>query len=234
MKKSLTAIAILLVTSSVFAETNYPENPVLRPLTLTDGTISLTGGLVTGEQDDDNRGEAFIGLAYGITDNLMIGDGGIKYRVLARPDNKTGLELAVGFGLRGYQEYLNEDYSIGYGLDLSGKYVVSDSFSVNFGLDVVKWAEEHRKDKSEYRYSIGAQQRLAEDWTASASYTYRDLKDFVQSDANEARAGINYTYSKDMDIGLFAAYSDFDAKKNGYKLDNSFDRSVSAYVTYRF
>jgi hypothetical protein len=84
----------------VFAETKYPENRVLRPLTLTDGTISVGGAIAwVEEEENDQRGQVNLNIGYGLTDNLTLGLGGLNYRVLARPDNKMGLELAVGLGL---------------------------------------------------------------------------------------------------------------------------------------
>lgn len=234
MKKSLISIALLLASSTVFAETEYPENPVLRPLTLTEGTILVGGALAWGEENDDSRGELNLIAAYGITDNLMIGGGGLNYRVLARPDNSTGLELAVGLGFRGYHDSAVNGDSIGYGADLNGKYVFDENIAMIFSLGYVKWDEEKLKNKGEYRYSVGVQANVAKDWTATASYTYRDLKDFAQNDANEVNIGLNYAYSKSTDIGMFAGYSSFDAQENGYKLDDSYDRVAGIYVTYRF
>ncbi len=234
MNKSLISIALLLATSTVFAETEYPQNPVLRPLTLTDGTVSLSGALAWAEENDDNRGELNLNAAYGLTDNLMLGLGGINYRVLARPDNKTGLELAVGLGLRGYQDSKLNGHSVGYGADLNGKYVFNENLAMIFSLGYVKWDEEKLKNKDEYRYSAGVQGNIAKDLTATASYTYRDLKDFGQNDAHEVNVGLNYAYSKNTDIGVFTGYSSFDAQENGYKLDNSFDRIAGLYATYRF
>ena len=234
MKKSLISIALLLASSTVFAETEYPENPVLRPLTLTEGTILVGGALAWGEENDDSRGELNLIAAYGITDNLMIGGGGLNYRVLARPDNSTGLELAVGLGFRGYHDSAVNGDSIGYGADLNGKYVFDENIAMIFSLGYVKWDEEKLKNKGEYRYSVGVQANVAKDWTATASYTYRDLKDFAQNDANEVNIGLNYAYSKSTDIGVFAGYSSFDAQENGYKLDDSYDRVAGIYVTYRF
>ena len=234
MKKSIISIALLLVSSTVFAETEYPENPVLRPLTLTDGTISVGGALAWSEEDKNNRGEINLNAGYGLTDNLTLGFGGINYRVLARPDNEMGLELSVGLGVRGYQDSKFNGDSVGYGADLNGKYVFDKDIAMIFSLGYVKWDEEKLKNKDEYRYSIGLQANVAKDLTASASYTYRDLKDFKQKDANEVRIGLNYAYSKNTDIGVFAGYSSFDAKENGYKRDNSFDRVAGIYAAYRF
>jgi len=234
MNKSLISIALLLASSTVFAETEYPQNPVLRPLTLTDGTVSLSGALAWAEENDDNRGELNLNAAYGLTDNLMLGLGGINYRVLARPDNKTGLELAVGLGLRGYQDSKLNGHSVGYGADLNGKYVFNENIAMIFSLGYIKWDEEQLKNKDEYRYSVGVQGNIAKDLTATASYTYRDLKDFSQNDAHEVNVGLNYAYSKNTDIGVFTGYSSFDAQENGYKLDNSFDRIAGIYASYRF
>jgi len=234
MNKSLISITLLLASSTVFAETEYPQNPVLRPLTLTDGTISVGGALAWVEEGDDSRGELNLNAAYGLTDNLMIGTGGFNYRVLARPDNKAGLELAVGLGLRGYQDSTLNGDSVGYGADLNGKYVFNEDLAMIFSLGYVKWDEEKLKNKNEFRYSVGVQTNVAKDWTAMANYTYRDLKDFSQNDAHEVNVGLNYAYSKSTDIGMFIGYSSFDAQENGYKLDDNFERVAGIYTTYRF
>ena len=235
MKKSLISIALLLASSTVFAETEYPENRVLRPLTLTDGTISVGGAIAWVEEEkDDQRGQINLNIGYGLTDNLTLGLGGLNYRVLARPDNKMGLELAVGVGFRGFQESPVNGDSVAYGADLNGKYVFNKDIAMIFSVGYVKWDEEKLKNKDEYRYSVGIQTNLTKDWSATTSYTYHDLKDFNQSDAHEVGIGINYAFSKNMDVGLFASYTDFDAQENGYELGNSLDHSVGIYVAYRF
>ena len=234
MKKSLISMALLLTSSAVFAETQYPQNPVLRPLTLTDGTILVGGSLAWVEENDENRGELNLNAAYGLTDNVTLGFGGINYRVLARPDNQTGLELAVGLGVRGYQDSILNGDSVGYGVDLNGKYVFNEDIAMIFSLGYIKWDEEKLKNKDEYRYSVGVQANVAKDWTATAIYSYRDLKDFSQSDAHEVKLGLNYAFSKSTDIGMFTGYSSFDAQENGYKLDDNFERVAGIYTTYRF
>lgn len=234
MKKSLLCIALFLSSSAVYAETEYPQNPVLRPLTLTDGTIAVGGAIAWGEEQDDNRGEINLNAAYGLTDDLTIGLGELRYRFLARSGNNTGLELAVGMGVRGYQESLSNGDSVGYGADLNGKYVFNKDIAMLFSAGYVKWDEEKLKNKDEFRYSVGVQANVARDWTATANYTYRDLKDFIQEDAHKVNVGLNYAYSKHTDIGIFAGYSNFDAQENGYKLDNSFDRVAGLYAAYRF
>jgi len=234
MKKSLISIALLLASSVVFAETSYPENPILRPLTLTDGTIAVSGALILGEEKGDSRNELNLNAAYGFTDNLTLGLGGLNYRFLARENNKTGLELAVGLGIKGYQDSALNGDAVGYGVDLNGKYVFNNDFAMTFSVGHINWDEEILKNKSEYRYSVGLQANIAKDWTARAGYTYRDLNDFTQKDAHGVNLGLNYVYSKNTDIGLFAGYSNFDAQENGYKLDNSFERVAGIYASYRF
>ena len=234
MKKTITAISLLLISTNLLAETEYPKNPILRPLTLTDGTIAITGAVALQEEKNENRGRIFANLAYGLTDNLTLGYGGLNYRILARPDNQTGLELAVGLGLRGHQEQLNNKESIAYGTDITGKYVFAPDLAMTFALGFVKWDEQHRDNREEFRYSVGVQKRLASDWSINGNYTYRDLKDFEQNNAHQAQVALNYTYNKNTDIGLFAGYSNFDAQENGYKSDHNFDRAVGLYVSYRF
>jgi opacity protein-like surface antigen len=228
------SIALLLASSTVLATTQYPENLVLRPMTLTDSTILVGGALMVGEEENDSRSELNFNAGYGFTDNLTLGFGGIRYRVLARADNNTGLELAVGLGVRGYQDSIINGDSVGYGVDLNGKYVIDKDLAMTFSLGYVKWDEEKLKNKDEYRYSVGVQTNLAKDWTATASYTYRDLRDFNQKDAQEVNIGVNYAYSKAVDVGVFSGYSSFDSQDNGYKVDNSFDRVAGIYAAYRF
>ena len=234
MNKSLLSIALLLTSSAVFAETEYPQNPVLRPLTLTDGTIVIGGALMVVEENDESRGALNLNAGYGLTDNLTLGLGNISYRVLARPENETGLELAIGLGLRGYQESAVNGDSVAYGADLNGKYVFDENIAMIFSLGYIKWDEDQLKNKDEYRYSLGIQANVAKNLTATANYTYRDLKDFNQKEAHEVSVGLNYAYSKNTDIGVFTGYSSFDAQDNGYNVDNSFDRVAGIYVTYRF
>lgn len=234
ISKSIISLSLLLASSSALAATEYPENPVLRPLTLTDGTIAIGGALGWGEEDDDNRVVLGLDAAYGLTDDLTLGLGGLTYRLLARPSNGTGLELAVGLGVRGFQESTVNGDAVGYGADLNGKYVFNKDIAMTFDLGYIKWDEEKLGNKDEYRYGIGLQANVAKAWTASVNYTYRDLKYFQQDDAHEVNVGLNYAYSKQTDIGMFAGYSSFDALENDYKLDNSFDRVAGVYATYRF
>ena len=134
MNELLISIALLLASSTAFAENEYPENPVLRPLTLTDGTISVSGALAWGEEKDQRRGELNLNAAYGFTDNLTVGLGGLNYRFLARDNNEKGLELAVGLGVRGYQDSTNNGDSVGYGADLNGKYVFDKNLAMTFSI----------------------------------------------------------------------------------------------------
>ena len=234
MNKSLTSVALFLASSTVFAATEYPENPVLRPMTLTDGTIAVSGAIAWGEEKSDRRGALSLHAAYGLTDDLTLGLGGLKYRLLARPDNKLGLELALGLGVRGYKESSVNGDAVAYGTDLNAKYVFDKNIAMTLSLGFVKWDEEKLKNKDEFRYAVGVQANIVKDWTATANYTYRDLKDFEQNHAHEVNVGVNYAYSKNTDIGVFAGYSSFDAQENGYELDHSFDRVAGVYASYRF
>jgi opacity protein-like surface antigen len=234
MNKSFISIALLLASSTTFAETKYPENPILRPLTLADGTIAVSGALVLGEEKDEHHSELNLNVGYGLTDNLTVSLSGVNYRFLARDDNETGLELAIGLGVRGRQESSINGDSIAYGTDLNGKYVFDENIAMTFSVGYIKWDEEKHKNKDEYRYAIGMQANVSKDWTAFANYTYRDLKDFNQNNAHEVSIGANYSYSKSADIGVFTGYSSFDAQENGYQRDNNFDRVAGVYMTYRF
>ena len=60
------------VTSTVFAATEYLGNPVLRPLTLTEGTVSIIGALLWVDEKNDSRGEINLNTNYGFTDDLML------------------------------------------------------------------------------------------------------------------------------------------------------------------
>ena len=155
-------------------------------------------------------------------------------RVLGLIYNEKGLELSVGLGFRGFQESIVNGDSDAYGIDLNGKYVFDEDLAMLFSVGYVKWDEENLKNKDEYRYSVGLQANITKNWTATAKYTYRDLKDFNQNGANEVNIGANYALSKTTDIGVFVGYSDFDAQENGYELDNSFERYTGVYATYRF
>lgn len=234
MKKLATTLTLLLSSACVLADSAYPQNPVLRPLTLTDGTVQVSAGLAYGEEEQDKRWDGGISFGYGMTDNLTLGYGGMTYRFLARPENDMGLELTASFGVKGQYDSLIGGDTTGYGLDVRGKYVINEDLAMTFGLGYVKWDEDILENKDEYRYSMGFMTNINRDWTASASYTYRDLKDFIQDDAHEAALTFNYAYSRDTDLGVFAGYSSFDALENGYKLEENFDRAVGVYATWRF
>ncbi|GHF94084.1 porin [Thalassotalea marina] len=234
MKRTLLTIALILSSSAVLAETVYPKNPVLRPITLTEGTIAVGGAVAYVEEGDDDRGNINFHAAYGFTDDLTLSLGDIRYRFWDRLDNGTGLELTAGFGIRGYHESKLNGDALALGADITGKYVFNRDFAATFSAGYVKWDEEHLKNKDEYRYSVGLQRNLFKDVTFAANYTYRDLKDFKQSHADEVNLALNYTFSKRMDLGVFAGYSNFDAKQNGYDLDDGYERTAGVYVNYRF
>lgn len=234
MKRTFLTIALLATTSTVMAETAYPKNPVLRPLTLTEGIISVGGGLAYIEEGKDDRGHINVHAAYGITDDLTVSLGDIRYKFWDRHDNATGLELTAGFGLRGFHESKLNGEALALGADITGKYVFNRDFAATFSAGYVKWDEDKLQNKDEYRYSIGLQRNLVKDITLSANYTFRDLKDFTQSHADEVNVALNYSYSKRMDMGVFVGYSNFDAQQNGYDLEDGYERTAGLYVNYRF
>ena len=234
MKIILSALAVTLLSTSALAEDKSMTNPILRPMTLTDGTVQIIGAFVWGEEAGENRTDGSFGVGYGLTDDLTLGLGGINYRVLARSENGTGLELTTSVGFRGFHDSKEHGESIGYGMDLNGKYVMDENLALTFGVGYVIWDEDILENKNEVRYSVGLQANLAKDWTARASYTYRNLQDFNQNEAHQVNLSLNYTYSQQTDIGIFTAYSDFDALENGYVLEDNFDKTVGVYVSYRF
>ncbi|MCC2614980.1 porin [Aestuariibacter halophilus] len=235
MKKTLTVLTMVLMSSSTLAAQLSPANPVLRPLTLKDGEVVLGASIGYGDSEDDNGGQLGLNAAYGITDDLTLGLGGIRYRMLSRgSDTAAGLELAIGAGLRGYLESDGNGDALGYGADVTGKYVFSDDFAVTFSGGYVYWNEQHLANKHEWRFSVGAEKALGNDLTAFADYSYRDLHGFSQNHANRYTLGVNYNLNRQWDLGLAFSYSDFDAVENGYDADNAYRRNLGIYATYRF
>jgi len=235
MKKLITTIALLSITSSVFAASTSPQNLVLRPLVLADSELAISGAVLYGEQTDkDEEWRVLPGIAYGLTQDLTLGFGEVRYRFMSRHQNGTGLELTAGLGFEGQLAVENADDSDSIGVDLAGKYVISNDTALLFSTKYVHWNEDDRKNRSEIRYGIGIQQNIYKNVTAFANYTFSDLKDFNKNSANSGAVGVNYAYSKSTDVGMFANYSDFDAVENGYKADDVFEKSAGIYLTTRF
>ena len=233
MKKLTLSLIALSLSTSVFA--NSTANIVERPLTLTDGELLLAGALVYGQEfNDDNKWRFMPQIAYGLTDDLMVSLGEIRYKFLSRLNNKDGLELTAGISYAGNLEVAGQDDTNGGQFDITGQYVFSPDTALTFGVGYVHWEEDSSDDKAEMRYSIGVKQRIVDDITLLAGYTYRDLKDFTKSAVNHASLGINYHYTQAIDVGLFGFYSDFDPAENGYIRDEALEKGVGAYLTYRF
>lgn len=239
MKKLLIAalIASAFTTGMATANELSERSLVKRAYTLKNGEIQVGAALGYGETDDENHWQFNAGARYGLTDDLTIGLGDIRYRALSRAENGNGLELTIGGGLKGYMERLNldgDDEVLGYGLDIAGKYVMSDRVALTFGTEYVFWNDIGSDNRKEFRYSVGGLYEPIRNVTLMASYTYRDLEDFTQSSAYDISAGVNYSLNKRTDIGLAFGYSDFDAVENGFKPEYAHKRSVGAYVSYRF
>ena len=237
--KNTTLISLLAgllttaTTTFVYANELSEQNLVTRSLTLKNGEIMLSGAAnygKTGKLDDSNL---VLGAAYGLTDDLTVGLGGARYRLLKGPMAGHGLEVTIGAGIKGNLEQNNED-ALGYGADVIGKYVVSEQLAFTFGSEYVFWNKRGPDNAKEYRYSVGAMYSPIQNITVSAGYTYRDLDDFSQDKAYTVSSGINYASNEHMDVGLILTYSDFDPVKNGFDVDSAHKRNLRAYVSYRF
>ncbi|MBE0362739.1 hypothetical protein PULV_a0290 [Pseudoalteromonas ulvae UL12] len=235
MFKKVTAVLCLFVAATTQANELSDQNLVTRSLTLKDSEVKLSGNLSYAKNDRDN--EVMIGLdaGYGITDNWSINIGHTRYRFLSRGNNGLGLELTLGGGMKGVYETTDNQDVLGYGADLLGKYVFTDETAVLFGTQYVFWNQpSHTANADEWRFSAGVQQQLFEHVVLSAGYTYRDLNDMSQADAHEASLSLNYAMTKQLDLAVFATYSNFDPVKNGFTADSSNKQGIGAHVSYRF
>ncbi|NMP32430.1 hypothetical protein HII17_12735 [Thalassotalea sp. M1531] len=244
MKKLLTTIALLSLSTATYAEVS-PKNLVERPFTLADGEFQVAGAIQYGEKFDGDKEWSIVPhFAYGITDDLTVSFGEIRYRFIDRVNNKTGLELTSGLSYAGRLKAGDADDAHGGKIDLAGKYVFTSDTAVafslgyvhwqDFDLDKVDWQDEKNRDRAEIRYSTSFLHNLSNDVTFIASYTYRDLKDFQQNSAQAASVGLNYAYSKSIDLGLFGRYSDYNPAENGFSNDGHLERSAGLYMSYRF
>lgn len=234
MKKSvLIGLILAATTAGTSANELSKQNLVERSLTLKDSELVFSGGLFHGETGDENDTGLALNAGYGLTDNLTVGLGGARYRFIERANDGQGLEMAFSLGAKGHMEQNNEDVH-GYGADVIGKYVFSSDFALLFAAEYVYWNHKGTDDASENRYTLGAQYQVVDNLTWSVDYTYRDLKDFNQDHAYSASTGLQYGLSKNTDVGVMFAYSDFDTEKNGYDTDSAYKRNVGAYVNYRF
>ncbi|REL25781.1 hypothetical protein DXX93_03885 [Thalassotalea euphylliae] len=242
MMKKLTATHLLLpslllaiCTGAASAQALSPSNLVERPLVLKDGEVAIGGAAFYGEQTDgDDKWRLLPVLGYGLTDTVTIGFGGVRYQFMERQQDKTGLEMTLGLGLSDVREVAQADDSYGVGLDLSGKYVLSTDTALTFGAAYIHWQEDERDNRAEVALSLGFEQRVYGQLSMFGQYTYSDLHDFVEDNSHAGTLGLNYTLSKQSDIGVFATYSDFDAQANGYQAKDVFEKAAGVYYTYRF
>ena len=224
-------IASVLVSGAALADTSYPKNHILRPITLNDGDFVALGAIGhRSKVNGDDGGFIMPALSYGITDNLTLGTGGLTYRLLA----EDGLELAVNGGGRGAFDSNEFGDTTGYGASLSGKKVINENFALTFGLGYVFWNEEILENRSEIDYSVGVMFNVAQDWTLSGNYTLRDLKDFDQSSADVFGLNLSYAISDTIDVGVFTSHSDFEERENNTVVHNSFETASGLFAAWRF
>lgn len=229
----LTAVILSTVATGLSAHSLSKQNLVQRSLTLKDGEILLGGALAygkTGKADDVIWGAQ---AAYGINDNLTLSLDGLRYRLLARSNDNQGLELTLGAGLKGFMQQQNKNV-LGYGADVTGKYVLSPDLALTFGAEYIFWNTRNASNAKEFRFSIGGQYQLIDDVTVSVDYSFRDLHDFVQDNTYTVSAGINYALNQQIDIGLGFSYSSFDGHKNAFDIDSAHKRYAGIHASYRF
>lgn len=219
------------LSSTAMADSHYPKNPILRPITLNASDFSAFGAIGYKKKVDGDE-SAFIlpALSYGVTDNFTIGLGGLTYRFW----ENNGLELALSASGRGSFESKVIGDSKGYFAAVSGKKVIHDNLAFTFALGYVHWDEEKLENRREIDYSVGLMFNIAPKWTVSINYTLRDLHDFDQSSANEFSSDISYALRDDIDVGLFAHYADFDERVNNTVVHNSLETASGLFAKWRF
>lgn len=231
----LSSILVAIGSAAVSAQQLSPTNVIERPLVLADGELAVGGVVFYGEETNgDNTWQVLPTLGYGVTDKVTIGFGGIRYQFMEREQNKTGLEMAAGLGLADIRKIVGSDYSYGASLELAGKYVVTSDTALNFGIEYIRWLEESRDDRTEVALSVGFEQRLYGELSMFGQYTYSDLHDFNKNESHAGSLGLNYTLSKQSDIGAVVSYSDFDALENGYNAEHVYEKTLGMYYSYRF
>jgi len=233
MKKTLLLLCVLTAMQAHANQEFSKRNLTERALTLKENEI-LVGGAV-GYGKTNSRDAWFLGLngAWGVTDDLSLGLGHLRYRFIDRANDRDGLELTFGAGLKGAYER-NDDTVLGYGADVTGQYVFSPSLALTFGVDYVFWNDVGRQNADEYRFSIGSKHRLQDNVTMITNLAYRDLKDMQQDDAYEASLAFNYSLSPQTDIGVAFSYTDFDAEREGLEFDSELEKAAAVYIAYRF
>ncbi|RJE77707.1 hypothetical protein BGP78_07970 [Pseudoalteromonas sp. MSK9-3] len=237
MLNKISFLAALFCVGASQANELSDRNLVTRSLTVQDSELQVVGALGYGKNGDEDGIEVGLDAQYGLSDDWTIGLGHTRYRFLERGNNDLGLELTVGAGLKGMYEKSgrgNVDV-LGYGADVTGKYVYSQDTALLFGAQYVFWNVQHTdKNADEYRFNLGVQHQVLEDVVISADYTLRSLNDMTQSTAHEASVSMNYALSKNLDTGVFVNYSSFDPVKNGFTADSANKQGIGGYISYRF
>jgi opacity protein-like surface antigen len=229
---ALITVLLAAVQSTAAQASEYPKNPVLRPLTLTSGTVELSGGYVYGKQHDKDTEVALGGnIAYGFTDDFQLASDGITYSLFK--NKSAGFELATQAGFRGYFEDKQGD-TLGLGASVLAKQIISDNLAFTFAAGYSHWDIDNIDNRYEFDYAVGLITNLSENITFSAQYTYRDLKGFTQEQANITTIGLNYTLTKDFDIGTTFTYSDYIETNNGFALLETPEKMIGIYANWRF
>jgi opacity protein-like surface antigen len=223
-----------------YSESEYSANPVLRPLTLPKGMLSLGGGLSYVEKENGSDDwNTFPWVRYGITDNLSVGLDGLTYRFLA----KDGFELAGNVGLRGgdYDSKDSDDndddtWEVAASASLFGKKVLSDQLALTFGAEYIRWdSDGDRVNRHEWDYGVGVLYQFAPDWTFDASYTYRDLSNQYNADnANVYRVGLTRSFGNDFEVSLFYRHNDFQQGTGDQNYGYNYRNISGVAATWRF
>ena len=97
--KKVTALALsaigILAMQSACAQDLSKRSLVERALTLKDHEILVGGALGYGDSSSDSGFNLGLDVGYGLSNDITLGLGGIRYRFLARDNDEQGLELTV-------------------------------------------------------------------------------------------------------------------------------------------
>ena len=245
MKSALSLLALSLASSLAIADQLSVSNPVTRSLTLQDGEFSVSAGLLRVQKNDrDEKYALGLGGGYGITDNVTLGLGQIRYNFMPREYNGYGLELAVEGGLLGYyRSSVLRDGALAWGGALLGKYVVDDRLAYTFGTRYVYWDVEDFRNQQSIGVEGGVIYRFADTLSGTAELGYRKLHNFSRDDDFRLSVGLIWNVTDQTDINLGYSHTTYDNNyrnsDNGagyanYAGDSVYEHLFSLGVTYRF